>query len=109
MNVFMEQIAHTFSNYRIIMILDKAGWHISNNLQLPANLQLLHLAPYSPELNPVELLWREVRAKYFHNLIFNDLDEVEQQLETALHNWSKDAQGVKQLAKGFLFNTIDGG
>ncbi|MCC6290234.1 MAG: transposase [Chitinophagaceae bacterium] len=28
---------------------------------------LLHLPPYSPELNPVELLWRETRKKYFHN------------------------------------------
>jgi transposase len=41
--------------------LDKAGWHISKNILLPDNLFLMHLPPYSPELNPVELLWREIR------------------------------------------------
>jgi hypothetical protein len=102
MNVFLDEFAQTFCAYRIILILDKAGWHISNSLNLPNNLQLLHLAPYSPELNPVELLWREIRAKYFHNLIFNDLDEVENQLATALHHWSNNPSAVKQLSKGYI-------
>jgi transposase len=60
----------------MIVILDKAGWHISQSLDLPINIKLLHLAPYSPELNPVELLWRELRKKYFHNKLFDSLDDV---------------------------------
>ena len=39
------------------MILDQAGWHGAKRLEMPQNVTLLHLPPYSPELNPVENLW----------------------------------------------------
>jgi len=35
-------------------VLDGAGWHVSNELVVPANLTLIPLPPYSPELNPIE-------------------------------------------------------
>jgi transposase len=38
----------------LIMILDGAGWHRSTELKIPDNIRLVHLPPYSPELNPVE-------------------------------------------------------
>jgi len=84
------------------MILDKAGWHISQSLKLNDNIRLMHLAPYSPELNPVELLWREVRRKYFHNKIFANLDEVENNLQIALASYHFNKQAVKSLSNGFL-------
>lgn len=65
MNEFLQQLSNHYSTYRIIVILDKAGWHISKTLEIAGNIELLHLNPYSPELNPVELLWREIRRKYF--------------------------------------------
>ncbi len=70
MNEFLLQLSKQYNNYRIIIILDKAGWHISQSLEISDNIKLLHLNPYSPELNPGELLWREIRRKYFHNIIF---------------------------------------
>ena len=110
MNYFLHQIAEQYEQYRIIIILDKAGWHISNSLKLPDNLLLMHLPPYSPELNPVELLWREIRAKYFHNKIFDSLDDVENTLMKALAIYNKNPMAVKQLSKGYcFFNKIDGG
>ena len=39
------------------MFADQAGWHIANDLRVPANITLLPLPAYSPELNPVERLW----------------------------------------------------
>jgi len=110
MNYFLKRLAGKYKQYNIVLILDKAGWHISNNISLPDNLVLLHLPPYSPELNPVELLWREVRRNFFHNKIFNSLDEVEDTLAEALREWHKKPEKVKSLANGFsYFNIIDGG
>ena len=110
MNYFLVQLANQYNHYRIVLILDKAGWHISKNLQLPDNLHLMHLPPYSPELNPVELLWREVRAKNFHNIIFNSLDEVENILSVALAHYHKKPNAVKKLADGYsFFNNIGSG
>jgi len=102
MNEFLQQLSCQYRHYRIIMILDKAGWHISQSIKLNDNIRLMHLAPYSPELNPVELLWREVRRKYFHNNIFASLDEVENTLQIALASYHFNKQAVKSLSDGFL-------
>ena len=94
----------------MVLLVDKAGWHISKNVCLPDNLLLLHLPAYSPELNAVELLWRETRRKYFHNKIFNSLDEVETTLSVALASYHNNPEAVKQLSNGYdYFNKIDGG
>lgn len=102
MNEFLQQLSGQYNNYRIILILDKAGWHISRSLKLADNIKLLHLNPYSPEQNPVELLWREIRRKYFHNVIFQSLDEVESKLQQALLEYHRHKEAVQKLAKGFL-------
>ena len=101
MNEFMKLLSANYQ-YRIIMILDKAGWHRSQNMQLPDNIKLLHLNPYSPEHNPVELLWREIRRKYFHNNIFKTLNDVEETLQKALFTYHQQKEEVKKLSKGFL-------
>ena len=102
MNEFLQQLSRQYGHYRIIMILDKAGWHISQSLKLNDNIRLMHLAPYSPELNPVELLWREIRRKYFHNKIFSSLDQVENTLQIALASYHFNKQAVTSLSNGFL-------
>lgn len=101
MNCFLEQLTACYQDYRIIMILDKAGWHISKTLRLPDNVMFMHLPPYSPELNPVELLWREIRARHFHNRIFDSLDDVENSLEHALARCHSNPDEIRNLAKGY--------
>lgn len=103
MNSFLEQLCEQYNGYRIVLILDKAGWHTSKGLNLPDNIALMHLPPYSPELNPVELLWRETRRKHFHNRIFTSLDEVEAALAKALADYHHSPEAIKQLAAGFSF------
>ena len=85
-------------------MLDKAGWHISQSLKLAENIQLLHLNPYSPEHNPVEPLWREIRRKYFHNRIFTSLDKVEETLQQSLLDHHQNKESIIKLSKGFLPN-----
>lgn len=57
----------------IVMALDGTGWHRSHALVPPANMRLLHLPPYAPELNPVEHIWDKLREKCFHNKVFNSI------------------------------------
>ena len=110
MNCFLDQLSAQYAHYRIVLLLDKAGWHISKNIRLADNLLLMHLPPYSPELNPVELLWREIRRKYFHNKIFNSLDAVEDTLSIALQWYHNNTSAIKQLSNGYnYFNNNDGG
>jgi len=60
----------------VVLVLDQAGWHLSKGLRVPANITLLHLPPYSPELNPVERLWAFLRSHYLSNRAYEDYDHL---------------------------------
>jgi transposase len=52
--------------------LDGAGWHqTGGKLNLPDNISLLPLPPYSPELNPVENIWQFLRQNHLANRVFD--------------------------------------
>ena len=38
----------------IILVCDKAVWHKSKGLDIPDNVEILHISPYTPEMNPIE-------------------------------------------------------
>ena len=61
---------------QIVVVLDRAGWHASQRLQVPAGLQLVWLPPYSPELQPAERLW-PLTNEPLANRSFVDLAELE--------------------------------
>jgi transposase len=46
------------------MLIDNAGWHTTNDLRVPPNITLVHLPPYSPELNAIEKVWQHLRDRY---------------------------------------------
>jgi hypothetical protein len=75
MNIFLGNVSQDFSNNQIIMQVDGAGWHRSKVLEIPNNIYLIIQPPYSPEVNPTEHIWDEIREKYLHNKIFNSLEE----------------------------------
>ena len=58
------------------MILDQAGWHGSNALAAPANITLVPLPPYSPELNPVERVWLYLKERFLSHRLLADYDAV---------------------------------
>ena len=65
MNVFLAELARAVSaGTHVALVLDGAGWHVSNELVVPANLTLIPLPPYSPELNPVERVWEYLRDRW---------------------------------------------
>ncbi|MBL6931608.1 MAG: IS630 family transposase [Rhodospirillales bacterium] len=59
-----------------ILILDRAGWHTTGKLKIPANITLLPLPPRAPELNPVENLWQFMRDNWLSSRIFKSYDEI---------------------------------
>jgi transposase len=77
--------------------MDKAGWHTTKQLRLPQNIIVWFLPPYSPELNPVEMIWKHIRTKYFNNRIFDTLNDVEKQLSRSLKEVFVSIHETKQL------------
>lgn len=97
MQLFLDEVAKRHPHERIVMVLDGAGWHRSNSLKKLENVRLISLPPYSPELNPVEHLWDELREKWFHNRVFDSQDALEDHLENALRNMEQDHQRVHSI------------
>jgi len=97
MQVFLDEVAARHPDQRIVMVLDGAGWHTGGELKVPANLRLLPLPPYAPELNPVEHVWDELREKHFHNRVFDSLDALEDHLETSLLALERDPDRIKSI------------
>jgi hypothetical protein len=60
----------------ILLAVDRAGWHISQDLKIPQGLHLTFLPPYSPELQPAERLWTLVDEP-IANQSFATLDQLE--------------------------------
>jgi transposase len=60
----------------VVLVLDQAGWHVARGLKVPANITLLHLPPYSPELNPAERIWAYLKSHYLSNRVFPDYDDL---------------------------------
>ncbi len=56
-----------------VIVLDGAGWHRSGDLLVPPNLTLVHLPPYSPELNPMEQIILFLKSNRFANRVFKDV------------------------------------
>jgi len=78
--------------------MDKAGWHTTKQLRFPQNIIVWFLPPYSPELNPVEMIWKHIGTKHFNNRIFDTLNDVEKQLSRSLKEVFVSIHETKQLA-----------
>jgi putative transposase len=97
MNLFLEHVSQSFENYFIVMQVDQAGWHRSKELVIPANIRLIEQPAYSPEVNPVEHLWEELREKYLHNRLFSSLDLLVEVLCQALNELTDDKERLTSM------------
>jgi transposase len=77
MNLHIVEIAAEVApGAHAIVILDQAGWHMSNRLNVPDNITLMPLPPKCPELNPVENLWQFMRDNWLSNRVFSSRDNI---------------------------------
>lgn len=106
MSRFLLDLFARWPDERLLMFLDGAGWHKSRRLPVPERLRLELLPAYTPECNPVEHVWDEVREKGFANRLFPDLDAVEARLKTELELLLHDPQRLRSLT---CFPWIDSG
>jgi transposase len=103
MSIFLEEVSKRHSEKTIFMFMDQAGWHKAKDLKIPQNIRLLSLPAYSPELNPTEHIWDELREKWFHNITFDSISAVEDRLVDGL----RDLENNKPLVQSITgFNWI---
>ena len=67
------------------LLLDRAGWHVASELVIPQNITLVHLPPYSPELNPVENVWEYLRGNKLALRVHQTYDAI---IDACCHAWN---------------------
>ncbi|CJF14235.1 transposase family protein [Streptococcus pneumoniae] len=81
MNVFLEELSQAYPYDYFLLVMDNAIWHKSSTLKIPTNIGFAFIPPYTPEMNPIEQVWKEIRKRGFKNKAFRTLEDVMNQLQ----------------------------
>jgi transposase len=83
--------------HHAIILLDRAGWHMTEQMQMPINISFVPLPPYSPELNPMEQLWEQLRKLKLSNVAYKNHKEIEDACCVAWKLFISEEGNVKRL------------
>lgn len=64
------------SGAHAVLVIDGAGYHTAANLDVPDNITLVKLPPYSPELNPIENVWQYLRQNKLAISVFDGYEHI---------------------------------
>lgn len=81
---------------RVALVVDQAGWHTSQKVEVPEGIHLIPLPPYSPELQPAERLWT-LTNEPVANRSFETLDELEEVLVQRCQMLLKQPEFIRSL------------
>jgi transposase len=103
-HAFLRQLwqAARRSGRRVVIIADNAGYHHAR-LHRPwrqaraHRLRLHFIPPYSPELNPIERVWKLTRRRRLHNRYFPQLEAVAHAVEDLFAEWSSGNHTLRRL------------
>ena len=86
-NVFLDEFSKTLpADEHAILLWDGAGYHTSKKLQVPQNVSLIQVPPYSPEFNPIENLWHYLKSHFWSNRVYENYEELEEAAVDAWHH-----------------------
>ena len=86
MQMHLDEIAATLPPHvHAALLVDGAGWHISDDLCIPGNITPIKIPPRSPELNPAEKPWQYLKDNFLSNLVLNSYEEI---LDACHHAWN---------------------
>ncbi len=91
---------------RIVLPLDQAGWHTSQNLEVPEGIHLVPMPPYSPELQPAERLWPLINQP-LANQAFDSIAEVEELVYQRCQNLFRQKDLIRGLTSYHWWPDID--
>jgi hypothetical protein len=102
MNAHLAEISTQVApGAQAVLLLDRAGWHQrGKRLCIPANITLLDLPAYSPELNPMETVWEYLRGNKLSALVWDTYDAIVDACVGAWHFLIDDPERTARSARG---------
>lgn len=99
MQLHLDEISKNVTKgYHAVIVMDKAGWHLAKELNIPSNITIIKLPPYSPELNPMEQVFQQLRKLKLSNACYADYEEIDQACVEAWNDFIKVKGNIKNLA-----------
>ncbi|COB24038.1 transposase family protein [Streptococcus pneumoniae] len=90
MNAFLEELSQAYPDDYLLLVMDNAIWQKSSILKIPTNIGFAFIPPYTPEMNPIEQVWKEIRKCGFKNKAFRTLEDVMNQLQDVIQGLEKE-------------------
>lgn len=94
--LFLRALRRRYRRHRLGVVLDNSPAHVSHQVAWPPQVVPLRLPPYSPELNPVERFFKELRAR-LANQLFESIEALEKAVVGALRDWQDKPQQLSRL------------
>jgi len=107
MNLHLAEMAAAVApGAHAVLLVDQAGWHLSERLVVPPNITLLPLPAKCLELNPVENVWQFIRDNWLSNRVFGSERDI---VDHCCYAWNKLVEqpwrimsiGLRDWAHGF--------
>ncbi len=99
MNLHLAEISTQIApGAHAVVVCEGAGWHQrGHNLEVPTNISLLSLPPYSPELNPMETVWDYLRQNKLCFTVWDTYDDILEACKTACNFLIDDPDRIRSI------------
>ncbi len=95
MQLHLDEISrHVEKGAHAVLIMDRAGWHTTANLNMPRNITPIFLPSRAPESNPVENVWQYMRQNWLSNRVFEGYDTI---IDAACGAWRELIERPKTI------------
>ena len=107
--LIFEAYLKAFSLYRPeelkVVVIDNAGFHSTKNINIPHNIRLIRIPPYTPELNPCEKVWQYLKER-FKNRTFQNIKELKIWLNQTVKTEINNENIINIVKSEFYINTF---
>lgn len=96
MHIFLAELKKQHPDEHVFVVVDNAPCHRPKWVRDIEGLTVIFLPPYSPQLNPPERFFEEMR-RATANRVHENIEDIETLLEDAINRWADDTEAMKQL------------
>jgi transposase len=102
--IYLDEFSKENPDEFKIIVLDNGAFHKAKSLEIPHNIALIFMPPYSPELNPAEKMWANFK-RTFSNRLFKSLDELSQFI-TDVSKTATNSSVMSICAYNYIFGSF---
>jgi transposase len=95
---FLDQLAKETAGRKVVLVLDNASWHKAKSLAWH-DIRPFYLPPYSPDLNPIERLWKYMKDNWFTNWYTQSRQALQLRIMDAIQSTSQSPDRVKSVCR----------